>query len=267
MALLSMLIVAAIGGLAMLMILVEWLFPGRRFPEVDGWVARALLVNVCQILAVLLGGLGWNSWMAYHRPFSADHLGIAAGAVVGYFALTFVFYWWHLWRHRSDFLWRWLHQIHHSPQRLELLTSFYKHPVEIVTDSLLSSAVLYLGIGLGPEAAAGAMALSGVAELFYHWNIRTPYWLGFLIQRPESHLVHHQKGLHDYNYSDLPIWDMVFGTFRNPRRWDGKCGFGSEQDDFVIEMLQGIDLSKPSTNQRDVLPLATIAAWTPTVEE
>ena len=31
------------------------------------------------------------------------------------------------------------------------------------------------------------MAITGVAELIYHCNIRTPYWLGFIFQRPESH--------------------------------------------------------------------------------
>ena len=28
--------------------------------------------------------------------------------------------------------------------------------------------------------------------------------------------MHHGRGVHRYNYSDLPLWDMVFGTFRNP---------------------------------------------------
>jgi sterol desaturase/sphingolipid hydroxylase (fatty acid hydroxylase superfamily) len=28
--------------------------------------------------------------------------------------------------------------------------------------------------------------------------------------------VHHGRGVHRYNYADVPLWDMVFGTFRNP---------------------------------------------------
>jgi hypothetical protein len=88
------------------------------------------------------------------------------------------------------------------------------------------------------------MTLSGIGELFYHWNVKTPYWLGFVVQRPESHLIHHEEGLHDYNYSDLPIWDILFGTFRNPHEWNERCGFGSGQEQMVIEMLHGIDASK-----------------------
>ncbi len=35
-------------------------------------------------------------------------------------------------------LWRFFHQIHHSPQRL-VITSFYKHPVEMTVDSLIGA--------------------------------------------------------------------------------------------------------------------------------
>src|SRR5262249_39822873 len=148
-------------------------------------------------------------------------------------------YWWHRWRHEVDFLWRWLHQVHHSPQRIEIITSFYKHPLEILVNSVLSSAILYLGLGLGPEAATLAITLTGVAELIYHWTVPTPYWLGFIVQRPESHRVHHQEGVHHYNFADLPLWDWMFGTLRNPRRWDGRCGFGPDGEHRLLTMLRG----------------------------
>ena len=224
------------------MIAVEHLRPGHTFPKVAGWPARAIVINAFQIGAVYLAGLVWNGWMLGHRLWSADRLGTPAGALLGYLCLTLVYYWWHLWRHRSDFLWRWLHQVHHSAQRLEVMTAFYKHPLEILLDSLISSVIIYLLVGLGPAAGAGAMVLSGIGELFYHWNVKTPHWLGFIFQRPESHLVHHQEALHDYNYSDLPLWDILFGTFRNPREWDERCGLGEENEHRLIEMLFGIDV-------------------------
>ena len=31
---------------------------------------------------------------------------------------------------------------------------------------------------------------------FQHANIRTPRWLGYLVQRPESHSLHHARGVH-----------------------------------------------------------------------
>ncbi len=226
-------------GVGLAMMAVEFLLKARPWPKVAGWWGRALFLNAFQVVAVFLAGSTWNPWLLRHRLFSGEGLGTVGGALVGYFAITFVYYWWHRWRHRVNFLWKWFHQVHHSPQRIEIITSFYKHPFEIFANSVLSSAILYLGVGVGPAAAALATTLTGLAELFYHWNVPTPYWVGFLIQRPESHCVHHQKGVHHFNFADLPLWDMLFGTFKNPRVWKAKCGFGPKGEHRLGEMLSG----------------------------
>jgi len=231
-------------GAALLMIAYECTRPGRRWPQVAGWWRRAALLNGVQAGAVLLAGITWDRWFVTYRLWSADGLGVTGGAVVGYVAITFVYYWWHRWRHTSAVLWRWLHQVHHSPQRIEVITSFYKHPLEIVANSVLSSAIVYFVVGAGPAAATYAVLLTGLAELFYHWNVATPYWLGYLIQRPESHCVHHQEGVHSYNYADLPLWDMLFGTFYNPRRWEARCGFGADKEHRLWDMLRGMDVNE-----------------------
>lgn len=231
-------------SVAVVMIVVELLRPGRAWPNVAGWWLRTVLLNLVQVGMVLLAGWAWDGWMQRHRPWSADGLGVTGGAIVGYLVITFIYYWWHRWRHESDFLWRWLHQVHHSPQRIEIITSFYKHPLELLANGLLSSAILYLLVGLGPQAASAAVLLTGLAELFYHWNVPTPHWLGYVIQRPESHCVHHEEGLHACNYGDLPLWDILFGTFRNPRRWEGRCGFGPEREHRLPEMLAGVDVNR-----------------------
>jgi len=140
------------------------------------------------------------------------------------------------------FLWRWFHQVHHSPQRIEIITTFYKHPLEVLLNGVISSAILYVGVGLDPRAASQAVLLTGLAELFYHWNVQTPRWLGFIFQRPESHCVHHQQDLHSYNYSDLPIWDMLFGTFRNPQEFEARCGFAGGREQRLGAMLGGVDV-------------------------
>ena len=240
-----MIVPLIVAGVALLMICFEVLRPGRSWPRVTGWWTRAALLNAVQVGMVYLAGVAWDGWMKEHRPWSADWMGNVAGGIVGYVAITFVYYWWHRWRHESDFLWRWFHQVHHSPQRIEIITSFYKHPFELLANSILSSAILYFMVGVGPQAASNAVLISGLAELFYHWNVPTPYWVGFLVQRPESHCVHHQEALHSYNYGDLPLWDMLFGTFRNPRHWQANCGFGPEGEHRLVAMLAGKDVSKP----------------------
>jgi sterol desaturase/sphingolipid hydroxylase (fatty acid hydroxylase superfamily) len=239
-----------VTAVAVVMMLVEALRPGRRWPQVRGWWLRAIALNAVQVASVFLAGATYDRWMAGRRLWAAPQLGAATGEIVGYVAITFVYYWWHRARHQSPWLWRWFHQVHHSPQRIEIITSFYKHPLEIAVNGVLSSAILYLGLGLTPDAAAGAVALSGLGELVYHWNVSTPYWMGFVFQRPESHCVHHQEGVHSYNYSDLPLWDVLFGTFRNPRRFEARCGLGAEGEHRLAEMLRGVDLERAAATDR-----------------
>jgi sterol desaturase/sphingolipid hydroxylase (fatty acid hydroxylase superfamily) len=234
-----MVITLCVIGVGLVMMAIEHFQGARAWPKVTDWWLRAIFLNSFQVASVFVAGKLWNPWLLTHRLWSAENLGTIGGGLVGYVAITFIYYWWHRWRHQFNFLWRWFHQVHHSPQRIEIITSFYKHPFEIFINSVLSSAILYLGIGVGPEAAALATILSGLAELVYHWNVSTPYWLGFIFQRPESHCVHHQDGVHKYNYSDLPIWDMIFGTFKNPKNWQAKCGFGPLKEHRLGEMLTG----------------------------
>ncbi|MGH7199418.1 MAG: sterol desaturase family protein [Planctomycetaceae bacterium] len=231
---------------AVVMITVELLHPARKWPKVAAWWLRAIAFNAVQVGVAYLAAYGWDGWMQAHQPPWAGpvqtHLGVTAQAAVGYVVITFIYYWWHRWRHESTFLWRVFHQFHHSPQRIEVVTSFYKHPLEILANGILSSTILYFLVGVTPQAAAYAVLLTGLAELFYHWNVSTPYWLGFVIQRPESHCIHHMQGHHRQNFADLPLWDMLFGTFHNPRKWEARCGFG-EDEHRLGEMLRCVDLT------------------------
>jgi sterol desaturase/sphingolipid hydroxylase (fatty acid hydroxylase superfamily) len=79
---------------------------------------------------------------------------------------------------------------------------------------------------------------------FQHANIKTPRWLGYVIQRPEMHNIHHARGLHRWNYADLPMIDMIFGTFQNPSAWESAVGFYRGASDRVGEMLLGRDVSR-----------------------
>jgi sterol desaturase/sphingolipid hydroxylase (fatty acid hydroxylase superfamily) len=235
-------------GVAGVMIGVELLMPGRRWPRVDGWLRRALLLNLAQGGAVYVTGVTWDVWFPELRLWDLSGLGTLTGALIGYLLITFVYYWWHRARHEVPFLWRWFHQVHHSPQRIEIITSFYKHPFELIVNGALSSFLLFVVAGVSPEAGALAVTMTGLAELFYHWNVKTPYWLGFLIQRPESHCIHHRDGWHRSNFSDLPLWDMLFGTFDNPRAFDAACGFGPEREHLLPDMLLGRDVNAPRSN-------------------
>ena len=81
------------------------------------------------------------------RFSSVCQAGNVAGGCIAYVIATFIFYWWHRWRHTVDFLWTHFHQIHHSPQRLEVITSFYKHPLEMTVNSIIGSLLVYTSTG------------------------------------------------------------------------------------------------------------------------
>ena len=207
------------------------------------WYARVFLINAIQGAIVILGGVSWDRWLNRASLFDLEnHLGVVPQAVVAYVVSAFVYYWWHRRRHTSKFWWMLCHQFHHSPRRIEVLTSFYKHPVEITLNSILSSAITYTLLGVSIEASAIYTGIAAVAEFFYHWNVRTPRWVGPLIQRPESHRVHHKRHYHTNNYADLPVFDMLFGTYENPRAPVADCGFADEREDRFEDLLAFRDL-------------------------
>jgi sterol desaturase/sphingolipid hydroxylase (fatty acid hydroxylase superfamily) len=223
----------------------ERMAPGWRLPRVRSWPLRVLLINAVQLGVVVLAGLSWERWLSSSALLHlSDHMGSAAGGMLAYFIATFVFYWWHRARHESDFLWRVFHQIHHSPQRIEVITSFYKHPVEMVVNSIIGSLLVYAFLGLSPEAGAVYTLCTALGEFFYHTSVRTPRWIGWFFQRPEMHRVHHQHGRHRNNYGDIVWWDWLFGTYENPARFEDRCGFDPDKEERLPEMLAWRDVHR-----------------------
>jgi sterol desaturase/sphingolipid hydroxylase (fatty acid hydroxylase superfamily) len=149
--------------------------------------------------------------------------------------------------HSANFLWYGLHQMHHSAERLDSYSAFWFSPLDMVGWTALASLCLTLIVGLTPEAATLVLYITMFLGIFQHTNIRTPRWLGYVIQRPESHSHHHERGVHARNYSDLPVFDMLFGTFYNPRDYAAATGFYDGASERVVDMLCFRDVSKPRT--------------------
>ena len=134
--------------------------------------------------------------------------------------------------------------MHHSAERVDIWGALYFHPLDALGFTFVGSLALVLGFGISAEAAIIVNLLATFYGLFQHANIKTPHWLGYIIQRPESHGIHHERGVHAFNYADLPFWDMVFGTFRNPREWEAATGFYDGASARIFSMLIGRDVSK-----------------------
>lgn len=230
--------VSLILVIASIFFVAERLFPGRALPHSSGWYGRAVFLNLCQFVVVLLAGVTWDDWFKGHSILDiSESFPVIVQGALSWFIGTFVFYWWHRARHKSNLLWVSLHQIHHSPSRIEILTSFYKHPLEIASNSIIISFVLFVVLGASPEATVWFNIFAATGELFYHSNLKTPHWVGYFMQRPEHHSIHHQLDVHDFNYGDITWWDRLFGTFKDTEGFVERCGFHEGRESLLGRML------------------------------
>jgi sterol desaturase/sphingolipid hydroxylase (fatty acid hydroxylase superfamily) len=215
----------------------ERLFPGRQLPKVKGWYVRALAVNLAQLGITLATAKIWIRLSGHHSLFHLSNIQnpILEG-IIGWLIGTFFFYWWHRFRHTKS-LWYIFHQVHHSPSRIEVATSFYKHPIEILSDSILTAIVLYPFLGCSMMGVFWNNFFAAIGEYFYHANIKTPGWIRYFIQTPELHSIHHQYDVHFFNFSDLPIWDRIFGTYRDTTKFAERCGFNGPSENRLLTML------------------------------
>lgn len=220
-----------------LMLLVEARAPARRFAAVAHWrwIGGAFFV-----LTLLVGALTPLllplELLRRHRLLDLGGAGLW-GWPIGLLAATFVGYWLHRAEHRFGWLWRATHQLHHSPLRVDMAGAYFAHPTEVVLKVLVSTLLVSFVLGLAPLAAAAVNLSVAMLSLFQHWNIHTPRWLGYLVQRPESHCVHHARGDRGHNFAELPLWDMVFGTFHNPPVFHGAVGLDSRATPRLGDML------------------------------
>jgi sterol desaturase/sphingolipid hydroxylase (fatty acid hydroxylase superfamily) len=239
---LSLMVFALYAGL----ILWEALAPARRLPRVKGWGTLGLAAFAIYFMLSSYLPLLWTEQLARFQLFDLSALGTWSGAAVGLVIYEAGVYAWHRAMHRSNWLWRGFHQMHHSAERLDTFGAFWFSPLDMVGWTVLSSLALTLVVGITPEAATLVLLAATFMSVFQHANVRTPRWLGYLTQRPESHSHHHERGVHARNYSDLPVFDLVFGTFHNPRDFAAQQGFYDGASARLGDMLAFRDVSAPA---------------------
>lgn len=229
---------------------VEWLVPAQRaMPAIRHWRLIGILgfiatmaVNALVPLAVLpllpsAGLVNLSGW----------HLWAAIPAVI---LTTFFTYWSHRLQHRFDLLWRLGHQLHHGVARVDVASAFIFHPVDVAIQvfwSLLAASLL----GVTPQAGALAGVAGAWIAFYQHWNVNTPRWTNWIIQRPEAHMLHHEFGVHSRNFGDMPVWDMLFGTYANPHTADDvRVGFAPERARRWLAMIAFVDVNETQGRAR-----------------
>lgn len=237
-------------------LLLDLVVRARRYATPRGWRLRALLLSAGAFWLSLRVGEAWVALWPGATLLDLSGWGMLGGALVGILVYELVHYGYHRLAHEWTWLWRHSHQMHHAAESLDAFGANLLHPIDVLAFTSLSVIVAYPLLGLSAEAGALLAAFLAFNAAFQHANVRTPRWLGWLIQRPEAHAVHHARGVHRFNYSDLPLWDWLFGTLRNPARFDGPVGFWTGASTRTLALLLGRDLTRPERPEPGAEPEA-----------
>ncbi len=235
----------AVIGMYLLLFAWERFFPrNKNMPRIKHATTRGLIAfGVFFYLSSYLPLLT-DEFLASYQLLDLGAVPLLGQIGIGLFVYQLALYFWHRSMHRSDRLWKVFHQMHHSAEKLDIPSAFYFSPMDMIGFTLLGSLVFALGIGVEPMAATVVILTLNFLSLFQHANIKTPRWLGYFIQRPEQHAIHHARGIHGYNYSDFPVYDLIFGTFRNPDDYQGQYGFYDGGSARMLDMMRFKDVDK-----------------------
>lgn len=142
--------------------------------------------------------------------------------------------------HAVPLLWR-IHSVHHSIEEMDWVAGHRVHPI----DQILTKSVSLLPVfALGFDAVAVA-----AFALLYHWqsllihsNVRIDFGpLRWVLASPHFHHWHHanEPEAWDKNFAgQLPLWDMVFGTFHLPKgRMPTRYGLDAPVPDTYVGQL------------------------------
>jgi sterol desaturase/sphingolipid hydroxylase (fatty acid hydroxylase superfamily) len=239
----SLMILSIYGAL----MLWEALFPGRELPRIKYWKLKGLLAFMLFFFLSSYLPIFINPLMEPYRFVDLSGLGTLWGGLLGILLYEFGVFVWHFCMHRFNFLWRTFHQMHHSAERLDTYGAFFFSPLDMIGWTVLGSICFSLIAGLSPQAITVMLLATNFLSIFQHSNIKTPRWLGYIIQRPESHTYHHARGIHKFNYSDLPVFDILFGTFRNPATFEHPTGFYNGASERIFDMLRAKDVTNPKS--------------------
>lgn len=211
----------------------------RDYPAAPWWRPRGLLAFALYLAVAFTAPMVWDAFLASHRLFDLTAWSLWSQIAVGFLVFELGMYVWHRTLHGSGLLWRTFHQTHHSAERIDIYSAYWFHPLDMIAWTLQASLCLVWIVGLSPEAAIVVSLTATFLGMFTHANLRTPRWLGLFIARPEMHAAHHERHVHGRNYCDLPIIDMIFGTYHNPRSAPREAGFYDGASARIWSLLTG----------------------------
>jgi len=204
------------------------------------YAATQPLLQTVGLAAAIVVGLLSLFWIPglLLRPLVSS-LPPLAQVIGGFLVFDFLIYWTHRWSHTVPLFWR-FHAVHHSTRHLDWVSGFRAHPFDGVF--IAPAVVLLIAAGIDNRVTGGLAILQFLVGLGAHLNVRfrlRPLWP--LVMTPEFHHWHHErrKEAHNSNFSIfLPVWDIMFGTYRMPRdQRPEHYGISGPMPDGIVQQL------------------------------
>ena len=179
-------------------------------------------VAVGQTVATVLAGFALihvYGWVYANRLFDIP-MNSAWSWVALFFALEFMYYWFHRFAHEIRWLWA-SHGVHHSSPVMHFPAAVRLGWTGLISGFFLFWAVL-VWIGFPAKSVLGLLALNLFFQFFLHTeSIGKLGPLEWVFNTPSHHRVHHAINPEylDKNYGGvLIVFDRLFGTFAEEKK-------------------------------------------------
>jgi sterol desaturase/sphingolipid hydroxylase (fatty acid hydroxylase superfamily) len=205
-----------------------WLHRSRGHYDWKAWATSLADLAVRRALMLVPYGLAVPVFrLAYeHRLFtlSADSVG---SVLLLFISLEFFYYWYHRTAHTVRWFWN-THQVHHSPNELNLAAAYRLGWLGKLTGSTLFFTPMAF-MGFQPVTILTALSLNLLYQFWLHADwIPKLGWVEYVFNTPSGHRVHHARNPEylDANFGGvLIVFDRLFGTYIEERE-DLPCDFG-----------------------------------------
>ncbi len=194
-------------------LVLDFIVQKRKYDKSRHWRARGLFVTVAIFFFTGEVAAFWGGVIGDFHLLDASGLGLW-GAPVAVLVYVIVHYTYHRAAHEWTWLWRAGHQMHHSAESLDAFGAYYLHPFDAAMFATLEQRGVLPAIG---RQCGGGHFGHPVPDLQRPVPACEPENadLAGLCHPASGKPQHppHARGVHRYNYADLPVIDMLFGTF------------------------------------------------------
>jgi sterol desaturase/sphingolipid hydroxylase (fatty acid hydroxylase superfamily) len=173
------------------------------------------VLSAAMSLGVVFVSGEWLRLLIAHK--TGLGMSIAPAPLAAQTAILFLLYsLFDYWSHRLDhsrLFWP-LHRFHHAAEDFSVLTAARTHPA--VFTAVVGTTLPGLLLGAAPEALGDLGILVITLRLLIHSRIESDLgWIGrWVIQSPRHHRLHHNLNRRPVNLALTPVWDRLFGTWR-----------------------------------------------------